>query len=132
MPPQAWPCNPMHPHLRTSNPIEEETISYGTESDDAVLKQLVNGYSTNWAPITECFNSSRLTTPAETRTPVECAARWKERWSAEHELQLRESVLPVGEDGNVAGMATQNEMTTAVKKLASRSQCFWWAERKFC
>ena len=93
-----------------------------TASDDAVLKQLVDRYSTNWALVTECFNSSRLTTPTERRTPADCAERWKERWSVERKLQLSESVPPVGEDGNVAGMSTQNQMTTrAVKRLASAS-----------
>ena len=93
-----------------------------TAGDDAVLKQLVDRYSTNWALVTECFNSSRFTTPTERRTPADCAERWKERWSAERKSQSSESALPVGDDGNVAGMSTQNQMTTrAVKRLASAS-----------
>ena len=90
-----------------------------TATDDAVLKQLVDRYSTNWALVTECFNSSRLTTPTERRTPADCAERWKERWSAEHESHLSRPLLPVGEDGDVAGMSTQNQMMTkAVKEVA--------------
>jgi chromatin modification-related protein VID21 len=86
------------------------------------LKELVDRYSTNWGLITECYNSSRLATPTERRTPADCAERWKERWSAERKLQLIEPALPVGEDGNAAGASPQNQMTTrAVKRLASVS-----------
>ena len=93
-----------------------------TANDDAVLKQLVDRYSTNWALIAECYNSSRLTTPTERRTPNDCAERWKERWNVERKLQMSEPTPSAGEDGNVAGTSAQNQVTTrAVKRLASAS-----------
>lgn len=87
--------------------------------DDALLKQLVDKYSTNWTLVADCYNSSRLMTPTERRTPFDCAERWKERWCNERKLQHSEPAQPVGED-STAGTAGQ--MTTrAVKRLASAS-----------
>jgi len=55
----------------------------------------------------------------ERRTPIDCAERWKERWSAERKLQPSEAIQPAAEDGTVA---SPNQMTTrAVKRLASTS-----------
>ena len=88
--------------------------------DDALLKQLVDRYATNWALVAECYNSARLTTPMERRTPIDCAERWKERWSAERKLQPSEATQPTTEDGSVT--SSPNQMTTrAVKRLASTS-----------
>lgn len=89
-------------------------------NDDTLLKQLVDRYSTNWALVAECYNSARLTTPMERRTPIDCAERWKERWSAERKLQPSEAPQPAAEDG--IATSSPNQMTTrAVKRRASTS-----------
>ena len=89
-------------------------------TDDIFLKQLVDRYSTNWTLVAECYNSSRLMTPMEKRTPTDCAERWKERWCVERKLQHSEAAQPTAEDGLAGGTPVQ--MTTrAVKRLASTS-----------
>lgn len=93
-------------------------------ADDLLLKQLVERYSTNWPLIAECYNSSRLTTPTERRTFVDCAERWKERWGSERKLQIADvSTAPPNEDPSMPGASiSSSPMTTrGVKRLASVS-----------
>ncbi|KAF9532304.1 hypothetical protein CPB83DRAFT_807585 [Crepidotus variabilis] len=98
-----------------------------TQGDDALLRQLVDRYSSNWALVAECYNSSRLTTTTERRTPVECMERWKERWSAEKKMQAAEpsSAMPSSDDmgsSSIMSSSSQSQMTTrGVKRLASVS-----------
>jgi len=83
----------------------------------------VERYSTNWPLIAECYNSSRLTTPTERRTFVDCAERWKERWGSERKLQIADiSTAPSNEDLSTPGNISSSPMTTrGVKRLASVS-----------
>ncbi|CAA7267895.1 unnamed protein product [Cyclocybe aegerita] len=89
-------------------------------SDDALLKSLVDKYSMNWALIAECYNSCRLTTPNDRRTPLDCAERWKERWGAERKLPtMTDASQTPGEDG--VGASSSQIMTRGTKRLASAS-----------
>ncbi|KAJ3516720.1 hypothetical protein NLJ89_g941 [Agrocybe chaxingu] len=89
-------------------------------SDDTLLKSLVDKYSMNWALIAECYNSCRLTTPNDKRTPLDCAERWKERWGAERKVPtMTDASQTPGEDGT--GASSSQIMTRGTKRLASAS-----------
>lgn len=52
-----------------------------TATDDNLLKTYIDKFPYNWALIAEYFNSSRLTTSTDIRTPRDCLERWKDRWA---------------------------------------------------
>ncbi|KIM49253.1 hypothetical protein M413DRAFT_438426 [Hebeloma cylindrosporum] len=90
-----------------------------SSSDDSLLKALVERYSTNWPLISECFNSSRVTTVTDKRTAIDCFERWKERFGSERKAIVAETAH-ASED--VITPTSSNQMTTrGVKRLASAS-----------
>lgn len=90
-----------------------------SSSDDSLLKSLVERYSTNWPLISECFNSSRVTTVTDKRTATDCFERWKERFGSERKAIVAETAH-ASED--VTSLTNSNQMTTrGVKRLASAS-----------
>lgn len=51
-----------------------------SSQDDSALKQLVERYPNNWILIAESFNTLRITTPIDRRTPYDCFERWRTRF----------------------------------------------------
>lgn len=90
-------------------------------TDDALIKSLVDKYSTNWPLISECFNSSRLTTYVDRRTPTDLYDRWKDKFGATDRKQpVIEANQTSADDASISANPTQ--MTTrGVKRLASSS-----------
>ncbi|KAG6850605.1 hypothetical protein H0H93_011273 [Arthromyces matolae] len=85
-----------------------------TNGDDGLLKSLCDRYPNNWALISECFNSSRLSIPTDKRTPRDCLDRWREKWAPENRRGL--------ETPNISNATPppSSQMTTR-KRLASVS-----------
>lgn len=86
--------------------------------DDALLRSLVDKYSTNWPLISECFNSSRLSTLTDTRSAADCLHRWKEKWGSERKLPPMESTQT---SGDTTSLGNSQMTTRGVKRLASSS-----------
>jgi len=90
-----------------------------SSSDDTLLKSLVERYSTNWPLVSECFNSSRLTTVTDRRTATDCFERWKERFGSERKAPMAEAAYS---SEHASASTSSNQMTTrGVKRLASAS-----------
>lgn len=90
-----------------------------SSADDALIKSLVEKYSTNWPLIAECFNSSRLTTYVDRRTPADLYERWKDKFGGGDRKQ---PVIDQTSADDASSSANPSQMTTrGVKRLANTS-----------
>lgn len=97
------------------------TEALWTANDDALLKLLVDKYGTNWPLVAECFNSSRLTTSNDKRSPAECQDRWKEKFNAADRRLLGVESSQAGADDASAAGSSQMTTRQVRQRLASGS-----------
>ncbi|KAJ7261307.1 hypothetical protein B0H12DRAFT_1106198 [Mycena haematopus] len=97
-----------------------------TVVDDNLLKSFVDKYPNNWALISECYNSARLTISTDRRSARDCQERWKERWASEL-LSKPQEVIPSDDPPPIPSAAaapmtpTLSMTTRGTKRLASAS-----------
>lgn len=52
-----------------------------SNSEDRLLKDIVDRYPNNWGLVADVFNSSRVTISHDQRTAWDCMVRWDVRWN---------------------------------------------------
>lgn len=95
--------------------------------EDAILKSFVEKYPSNWILVADSFNSARVTTSIDKRTPWECFERWNLKFGMKpNNVPGHADVTsPLGADGTPppatpSGSMQQAQMTTrGVKRLAN-------------
>ncbi len=75
-----------------------------TPQDDAILKQLIDKYPSNWILVAEAFNTTRGTISTDKRTPSECLERWR--------VRLLGAATPAEEDVRAVPQTPTTQMTT--------------------
>ena len=94
-------------------------------AEDALLKQLVVRYLTNWRLIADSFNSSRLTISTERRSPLECQTRWRLRWSpgnrhlATGPSDSHQTPPLTDQSPNISSTAPSQMTTRGIRRLAT-------------
>ncbi|KAI0362340.1 hypothetical protein OH77DRAFT_1416587 [Trametes cingulata] len=90
-----------------------------TPADDALLKQMVERYPSNWHLVAEAFNSSRVTISTDRRTPYDCLERWREK--TEPRLPAEEENRPSTPTAASVHMTTRGYKRTASQSVAAPS-----------
>ncbi|KAI0780736.1 hypothetical protein BD413DRAFT_499713 [Trametes elegans] len=84
-----------------------------TPADDALLRQMVEKYPSNWYLVAEAFNSARVTISTDIRTAWDCLSRWREKTSTGPPEDNR--------PGTPAAAAAAHMTTRGHKRTASQS-----------
>ncbi|KAI0372852.1 hypothetical protein BV20DRAFT_990169 [Pilatotrama ljubarskyi] len=90
-----------------------------TPADDALLKQMVEKYPSNWHLVAEAFNSSRVTISTDRRTPYDCLERWREKVSAEARAAAEDESRPSTPTAASVHMTTRGHKRTASQGVAA-------------
>ncbi|OJT07867.1 Chromatin modification-related protein EAF1 [Trametes pubescens] len=83
-----------------------------TPADDALLRQMVWKYTSNWALVAEAYNSARVTIAMDRRTGADCLARW---------TTLLNNEMAAGEDERSRTMAVASPRMETRKQTANQS-----------
>ncbi|KAJ4001460.1 hypothetical protein F5050DRAFT_1723920 [Lentinula boryana] len=103
-------------------PLKRAMEHLWSASDDLLLKSLAERYPNNWALVSECYNTSRVTIRSDWRTSKDCQERWRERWSPAATQRLLEAESTPLEGTPPPGTPLTNMGgSRGVKRLASGS-----------
>jgi chromatin modification-related protein VID21 len=89
-----------------SDPLRRFYETPWSDSEDRILKRIVERYPNNWALIADVFNSSRVTISTDKRTSWDCLARWDARWNDGKALAANTESGAPGASGDVEMLET--------------------------
>ncbi|KAJ3867070.1 hypothetical protein EV359DRAFT_61800 [Lentinula novae-zelandiae] len=111
------------PATKFKEPPKRAMEHLWSASDDLLLKSLAEKFPNNWALISECYNTAKVTIKSDWRTSKDCQERWRERWSpaATQRLMETESTAVDGTPPPSTPILMNVGGSRGVKRLASAS-----------